>query len=248
MGHQKVANVHPIYFLSTHYIASTQSTMAQAVKKWLSDWCFGGDQMHPDIELKPLTADDYRNLCLDNLTGYAVGQSFILFNTKQILLKELVFSGISSEVPDDDVAHHLISQAGLGLLKEMIAHSNNPHLPITDFVADATSMCQPLIHTHITVDEHSIELWICRNMFLSIDQFKLEQRFDALSASLLEVSAFIQAKQVSLLELQDLKVGDVIPTQQLMSTPVQILLNQTAICSGRLAKRNEKLVLRLQPL
>lgn len=241
-----MADLRPLYFLSDAYLKSSAHVVSQAVQTWLSDWCFNQHSSIEVIDTKVIQPFDQDHIFFEKMIGYSIDQMSIMLPTSQMQrCKDLVFEDISNQHMTGTITDYLIHQAIYGLFNQIISLTKHQDQKFQQFTGCIDQMIHPMICITVRINQHSIDLWMSKYLLLPRIEYSLITRQDAVQAALVDLSACIQVNHVSILELQNLSVGDVIQTQQSIKTPIQVLLNQSVICHGHLAKRQDKLVLKL---
>ncbi|MGF6520107.1 flagellar motor switch/type III secretory pathway protein FliN [Pseudomonas laurylsulfatiphila] len=236
-------------FVGTTRLRMACDRLPPVARHWYEQWCFS-DGRHT-CEMSCTALGDSSELAATLLWLRAKSANGSIFLAGD--WRSMVFGPFTHETPEDETARHLLHEAQLALINNVlealgqsaISHlAAEPSRPFSDFL-NAQVMLQ------LSVGQSTLYLLLdaaLLNVALepSVPRKPLIERKQALGNARVKLSVRLPLASLSIGEIRDLHPGDTLRSSALLADPVSLQLTEgSVVAGGYLARQNDHLAVQL---
>ncbi|MCE0460987.1 FliM/FliN family flagellar motor switch protein [Pseudomonas uvaldensis] len=219
--------------------------------RWYERWCFSDGHQTCNASCSALNDNSELASTRGWLSADSVHGSVSLTGDWQ----SLIFGSFSHDVPDDEVSRHLLQEAQLALINDLLealGHSHvsllaaAPQKPYSNVLSAQVllQLCVGQLTLHVLLDaallNAGLKPFVARN--------SLVERKQALGNARVKLSVCLPMASLSIGEMQDLHPGDTLRSSALLFDPVSLQLAEgTVVADGYLARQDDHLAVQLIP-
>jgi len=230
---------------------AAQRVLPEALSLWRAHWCFGGRDVASVLALTAEAMADASITATDWRAAVTLNGSLWLGSCGPSCWHRLVFGEHAEDAPVDELGDYLIGQAQLALANTLLEALQQT--PIDTMVAESPIVTACSSRLLLTIPGNEADIFILLDAslldaYLPIPEAKIPllNRQQAIASARLKLKLTLPLSAISVADLSDLHLGDVLKTATPLSQPFHLTTNQDALLAkGFLVRAHTKLAIQL---